>query len=289
MRRSYQTRKLERHSRKPAELLLVPMIDIFTVLVTFLLMTAVFSRTVILQLNLPASQTEFREPPPGLQLEVMVRKELIQVADRNTGPLATLPNTPGGYGPTPRPGPPGSGAPGRSGTGRRYPPARRGGVWQRSTPMSMSHRAQRMAQHHLRHRADAQLNLIPLIDILSVMVAFLLVYSIEVEVIQNAKGIEIPQSIAEVAPKASVVVMITRTDLFVQGEFIATVAEIRAGQGRLVERLRAALKRPLLVGREMSARDTAQREITSLAAKALPHEVLKRVMATCTDADYGRI
>src|SRR2546429_573489 len=58
MRRSYQTRKLERHSRKPAELLLVPMIDIFTVLVTFLLMTAVFSRTVILQLNLPASQAE---------------------------------------------------------------------------------------------------------------------------------------------------------------------------------------------------------------------------------------
>src|SRR5205807_1412757 len=82
---------------KPAELLLVPMIDIFTVLVTFLLMTAVFSRTVILQLNLPPPQTEFKEPPPGLQLEVMVRKDLIQVADRNTGPLATLPNTPGGY------------------------------------------------------------------------------------------------------------------------------------------------------------------------------------------------
>jgi biopolymer transport protein ExbD len=97
MRRSYQTRKLERHSRKPAELLLVPMIDIFTVLVTFLLMTAVFSRTVILQLNLPPPQTEFKEPPPGLQLEVMVRKDLIQVADRNSGPLATLPNTPNGY------------------------------------------------------------------------------------------------------------------------------------------------------------------------------------------------
>ena len=97
MRRSYQYRKLERHSRKPAELLLVPMIDIFTVLVTFLLMTAVFSRTVILQLNLPASQTEFRDPPPGLVLEVMVRKDLLQVADRNTGPLATLPNNAAGY------------------------------------------------------------------------------------------------------------------------------------------------------------------------------------------------
>ena len=82
--------------RKPAELLLVPMIDIFTVLVTFLLMTAVFSRTVILQLNLPASQTEFRDPPPGLQLEVMVRKTGMVVADRNSGPLAPLPNTAAG-------------------------------------------------------------------------------------------------------------------------------------------------------------------------------------------------
>ena len=97
MRRSYANKKLARHSRRPAELLLVPMIDIFTVLVTFLLMTAVFSRTVILQLNLPASQTEFRDPPPGLVLEVMVRKDLLQVADRNTGPLATLPNKESGY------------------------------------------------------------------------------------------------------------------------------------------------------------------------------------------------
>jgi len=97
MRRSYAYRKLARHARKPAELLLVPMIDIFTVLVTFLLMTAVFSRTVILQLNLPAAQTEFREPPPGLQLEVMVRKDLLQVADRNSGPLATIANLPEGY------------------------------------------------------------------------------------------------------------------------------------------------------------------------------------------------
>jgi biopolymer transport protein ExbD len=97
MRRSYQYRKLERRTRKPAELLLVPMIDIFTVLVTFLLMTAVFSRTVILQLNLPPPQTEFKEPPPGLQLEVMVQKDQLMVADRNSGPLHAVPNTAQGY------------------------------------------------------------------------------------------------------------------------------------------------------------------------------------------------
>jgi biopolymer transport protein ExbD len=73
------------------------MIDIFTVLVTFLLMTAVFSRTVILQLNLPPPQTVFKEPPPGLQLEVMVRKDELMVADRNSGPLHAVPNTAQGY------------------------------------------------------------------------------------------------------------------------------------------------------------------------------------------------
>jgi biopolymer transport protein ExbD len=60
-------------------------------------MTAVFSRTVILQLNLPPQNTTFKDPPPGLQLEVMVRKNLLQVADRNSGPLATIPNNDKGY------------------------------------------------------------------------------------------------------------------------------------------------------------------------------------------------
>ncbi len=155
--------------------------------------------------------------------------------------------------------------------------------------MSTSNRARRMAQHHLRHRADAELNLIPLIDILSVLVAFLLVYSTEVEVIQNSKGIEIPQSIAEVTPKESVVVMITKDDLFVQGERIATVPQVRAAKEAIIGPLRDALKRPLLVGKEMTERDLAQREITIMADKALPYDVLKKVMATCTDADYGRI
>jgi biopolymer transport protein ExbD len=72
------------------------MIDIFTVLVTFLLMTAVFSRTVILELKLPTQSAEFVEPPPGLELEILLRKDMLQVADRATGPLQTLLNADNG-------------------------------------------------------------------------------------------------------------------------------------------------------------------------------------------------
>src|SRR5262249_26439461 len=35
--------------------------------------------------------------PPGLQLEVMVQKDQLMVADRNSGPLHAVPNTPQGY------------------------------------------------------------------------------------------------------------------------------------------------------------------------------------------------
>ncbi len=43
------------------------------------------------------------------------------------------------------------------------------------------------------------------------------------------------------------------------------------------------------MGQETSEQDLAEREITVMADKSLPYEVLKKVMRTCTDADYGRI
>lgn len=78
------------------EMNLVPMIDIFTVLVTFLLMTAVFYRTVVLELNLPLAQND-SPPPPTLQLEIVVRKAKLEVADRGSGLLTEFPNGATGY------------------------------------------------------------------------------------------------------------------------------------------------------------------------------------------------
>jgi biopolymer transport protein TolR len=155
--------------------------------------------------------------------------------------------------------------------------------------MSMSRRARFMLQHQMRNRVEGQLNLIPMIDILSVMVSFLLVYSTNVEVVQNSKGIEIPQSISEHQPRTTVVVMLTKEQLFVQGELVATVADIQATPGDIIEPLRDALKRPTLIGQQTTEQDLADREITVMGDKSLPYEVLKKVMRTCTDADYGRI
>ena len=153
----------------------------------------------------------------------------------------------------------------------------------------MSSRARRMMTHHLRNRADGELNLIPMIDILSVLVSFLLVYSTEVELVQNSKGIEIPESIVTAKPRETVVVMLTRDQLLVQGEVVATIAELRASTGPVFEPLRQVLQRPRIIGQRMAERELADREVTVMADKTLPYEVLKKVMQTATGADFGRI
>ena len=144
--------------------------------------------------------------------------------------------------------------------------------------------------HKRRERVDAQLNLIPLIDILSVMVAFLLVYSTDVEVLQNSKGVAIPQSHTDVRPKQSVVVMVTKDAVLVQGETVASLAEVSDPRTQLVEPLRTVLQRPI-AGLDAAARDEAltSREVTVMADKDLPYEVLRKVLATCTAAAYGKI
>ena len=152
----------------------------------------------------------------------------------------------------------------------------------------MSNRARRMMTAHLRHRADGELNLIPMIDILSVLVSFLLVYSTEVELVQNSKGIEIPESIVTAKPRETVVVMLSKDELFVQGERVASIAEVRSSEGP-VAALRDVLQRPRIIGQKMAEKDLAEREVTVMADKSLPYEVLKKVMQTATDAGFGKI
>lgn len=142
-----------------------------------------------------------------------------------------------------------------------------------------------------KHREDAELNLIPLIDIMSVLVAFLLVYSAEVEVVQNSKGVEVPMSSAETQPKQSVLVMITRDSVFVQGELVASTADVRDQKGLQIDALKEVLSRPMSSAGTPAEQQAAlsTREITVLADKSLPYEIVRKVMGTCTSASYGKL
>ena len=95
MRRS---RRGRHRNTETAELNITAFMNRMVILVPFLLITAVFSRVAVLELNLPGPSTEPVNPQElTFQLEVIVRAGQIEVGDRNVGALGIYPNTDEGY------------------------------------------------------------------------------------------------------------------------------------------------------------------------------------------------
>jgi biopolymer transport protein ExbD len=80
-------RRLRRRTGKhdPGEINITAFMNLMVILVPFLLITAVFSRITILELNLPAAGTAAAASEPIFQLEIIVRDHAIEVGDRNGG------------------------------------------------------------------------------------------------------------------------------------------------------------------------------------------------------------
>jgi biopolymer transport protein ExbD len=157
--------------------------------------------------------------------------------------------------------------------------------------MVKSQRAKRMERRHDRAKKNTGvLNLVSLMDIFTILVFFLLVNSSDVEVLPNAKDIQLPESIAEEKAKESVVILIGDQNILLQGAVVARVADVMRLQGNEIPELKQALlaqnSRSL---RRESQDDIATREVTIMGDKDIPYRLLKKVMATCSGSDYGRI
>jgi biopolymer transport protein ExbD len=83
----------KRRRRDAADLDITAFMNLMVVLTPFLLITAVFSRMAILELNLPGDGSEPTPEVRALQLEVVVRRDSIQVGDREGGLLTELPKS----------------------------------------------------------------------------------------------------------------------------------------------------------------------------------------------------
>ncbi len=156
--------------------------------------------------------------------------------------------------------------------------------------MRQSARAQRMQRRHERGKKLGALNLVSLMDIFTILVFFLLVNSSDVQTLPNAKDIQLPQSIAEEKAKETVVILIGEEDILVQGTPIAKVDDVMRRKGNDIPELRQALMAQSdRVLRREAQDDIAGREVTIMGDKDIPYRLLKKVMATCTESDYGQI
>jgi biopolymer transport protein TolR len=158
--------------------------------------------------------------------------------------------------------------------------------------MKFMGRAARMERHHKRHKAGSAINLVSMMDIFTILVFFLLVNSSDVEVLPNAKDIVLPDSTAEAKARESVVVLLTESQVLVQGRPVAELSAVNASDAVIIPELKAALEeqtgRTIVAAADEEAA-IAEREVTIMGDREIPYSLLKKVMATCTAAEYGRL
>jgi len=81
-----------RLTRQPGEMNITAFMNLMVILVPFLLITAVFSRMTILELNLPPASSSSKDTKQELQLEITIRKGSIEVGDRHSGLIKRINN-----------------------------------------------------------------------------------------------------------------------------------------------------------------------------------------------------
>ena len=148
----------------------------------------------------------------------------------------------------------------------------------------------RIQRHRKRRHGGSQFALVPFIDMMTILVVFLLAHTAEVDILPNSKNISIPQSNSERKPSGSVVVMVTKDSVFVDGQLIGALDALLADPAPAIEPLKRALmaQNASLLGNEQKA-DISKREVTIMGDKDTPYSVLKRIMFTASEAEYGKV
>jgi biopolymer transport protein ExbD len=146
----------------------------------------------------------------------------------------------------------------------------------------------RMQRNHDRAKKQAPFNIVSLMDIFTILVFFLLVNASDPTVLPNAKGIEMPQSMAEKKPRVSVVLMLSKDDISLQGEKVVSSDDITGNKKADVQKLQIALQEEILKV-QGGIEEGEKKEITIMGDKGVPFSLIKQVMQICSSAGFEQI
>ncbi len=148
---------------------------------------------------------------------------------------------------------------------------------------------------HGRRPINADLNVVPMVDMMTMLVIFLLQqFSATGEILYMQKDIKLPDARhgqqIEVAP----VVAVSGAQVVVSGQKVADVAELDKDAGAvippLVEKLLDEKKRWEFIHQNDADREKAWKgEVNVQADVRVPFRVVRRVMASAAEAGYGNI
>lgn len=128
------------------------------------------------------------------------------------------------------------------------------------------------------------LNLIPMMDVLTVLVFFLLFHSFNGDM-PEAK-IKLPDSVVETRPRETVHIVVTPEVVMVQGEAVVSTPKLLDDSVGTVHEVTERLRQ---LEPHLPQTAAENKELTLLADKTVQFKVLKKIMSTCTAMGYGRI
>jgi len=154
--------------------------------------------------------------------------------------------------------------------------------------MKNTRRMKRMGRN--RKKRLPALNLTSLMDVFTILVFFLLVNSSNSEVLEPPKKITLPDSVVEMKPKETAVIVVSENEVTVQGELVALVEEIATSKQDAIVGISNKLEdiKKNVIGISTKA-VSESREVTILSHKTVPFKVLRKVMSSCTFAGYEKI
>ena len=145
---------------------------------------------------------------------------------------------------------------------------------------------QRRAERRGRNQSMVDMNLVSLIDVFTILIFFLLSSASGVELLPSPKAVKLPQSVADKNPRETVVVVISGTEILVEGRRVASVADALATQDNLIAALKAELD--LQAGRQVVRQENAaqSKAVTIMGDKDIPYQLLRKVMYTAARANF---
>ena len=148
---------------------------------------------------------------------------------------------------------------------------------------------QKRAERRSRNQTMVDMNLVSLIDVFTILIFFLLSNSGGVEILPSPKAVQLPESVSEKSPRENLIVVVSGSEILVDGRKVANVAEVLAMEGDLIAPLKAELD--LQANRQVIRKENEaqSKQLTIMGDKDIPYRLLRKIMVTSARANYSDV
>jgi len=125
--------------------------------------------------------------------------------------------------------------------------------------------------------------------VFTILIFFLLSNSGGVETLPSPKAVHLPESVADKAPRETVIVVVSGTEILVGGRRIASVAEVMATEGDLIAPLKAELEQQASRQVIRKENEADAKRLTIMGDKDIPYRLLRKIMFTGARANFADV